>query len=197
MTGVIECGIETMHFRTSKKSTVMKNLKSITTMVAGALIVSFSLQTFAQEVLGPIVITASNYKYLNAVSPEEAAQPVKMLEHYAAAYDVKGAEFYEEEYDTYLVSFYIPEGKILAAYDKEGKLIRTAERFKNTALPRHINQAVTKRFPNWAVTKDVYVVNYYSESAPQARSIKKVYKLVLENNDKRMRVKLNDAGEFL
>jgi len=165
-------------------------------MVAGILIVSFSLQTFAQNVLGPIVVTASNYKYLNAVSPEEAAQPVNMIEQYAAAYDVKGAEFYEDEYDTYFVSFFIPEGKILAAYDKEGHLLRTAEKYKEVALPKDIRQSVVKRFPNWKIAKDVYVVSYYSETQPQARVVKKVYKLLLQNGDQRLRVKLDGNGDF-
>lgn len=158
---------------------------------------SFSLLTFAQQELGPIVIIASNYKYLNAVSPEEVAQPVSMMEYYAAAYDVKSAEFYEDEYDTYFVSFYIPEGKILAAYDKDGHLLRTAERFKNVAVPKMISQAVAKRFPNWSIAKDVYVVSYYSETATKASATQKVYKLLLEDGSKRMRVKVKDTGEFL
>ncbi len=152
-----------------------------------------TLQTFAQKVLPEITITAPNYKYLNAISPEETAQPVNMVEQYAAAYDIKGAEFYEDEYDNYLVSFYIPEGKILAAYGKDGKLLRTAERYKNVAVPKEVMEAVAKRFPNWTVSKDVYKVSYYDE---KGWSTKKQYKLMLENGDKRMRIKTNDKGEL-
>ena len=165
--------------------------------VAGILIMSISLQVIAQKDLGPIIVKASNYKYLNAVSPEDVAQPVNMLEYYTAAYDVKSAEFYEDEYDKYFVSFYIPAGKILAAYDKEGRLLRTAERYKNVAVPRAISQAVAKRFPDWSIAKDIYVVSYYSESSKQVTSAQKVYKLLLENGSKRMRVKVNDSGDFL
>lgn len=170
--------------------------KSIVMVVMATFILGVSMQALAQ-VLGPIVVTASNYKYLNAVNPEEAAQPVNMLERYAAAYDVKSAEFYEEEYNNYFVSFYIPEGKILAAYDKEGHLLRTIEKYKNVGVPKQISEAVAKRFPKWSMGKDVYIVSYQSEPADQARTMKKVYKLVLENGDKRMRVKLDDGGEFL
>ena len=156
-------------------------------------VVVYSTNGFTQKVLPEITIISSNYKYLNALSPEEAAQPVNMLEHYAAAYDVKESGLYEEEHDTYIVSFHIPEGKILASYDDEGTLVRTAERYKNIALPKQVVQAVAKRFPQWAITKDAFVVNYYSGT----NVTKKIYKLLLENGDKRLRVKVSDSGDFL
>jgi hypothetical protein len=124
-----------------------------------AFVATFAFNGFAQKVLPEITIISSNYKYLNAVSPEDAAQPVDMLEHYAAAYDVKESGLYEEEHESYIVSFYIPEGKILASYDDAGTLVRTAERYKNIALPKQVVQAVGRRFPQWAITKDVFVVN--------------------------------------
>ena len=153
-----------------------------------------TVQSFAQKVLPEIVITAANYKYLNAISPEEAAQPVDMLEQYAADYDVKGAEFYEDVYNNYIVSFYIPEGKILAAYDKDGKLLRTAERYKDVAVPKKVRDAVAKKYGNWAISKDVYLVNYRDTGGYSTR---KVYKLLLENGEKRKRVKVTVDGEFL
>ena len=162
--------------------------------LAGVAIFLATLQIFAQKTLPEITITAANYKYLNAINPEEAAQPVSMLEQYAAAYDVKGAEFYEEEHDNYFVSFFIPEGKILAAYDKEGKLISTAEKFKNVSVPKEVRDAVAKKHPGWNISKNVYQVSYYDKEGGIA---KKVYKLVLENGEKRMKIKTNDSGQIL
>jgi hypothetical protein len=157
-----------------------------------ALILAATIQTFAQKDLPEVVVRAANYKYLNAVDTREvAAQPVSMLERYAAAYDVKSAEFYEEENDNYFVSFFIPEGKILAAYDKDGNILRTTERFKNVALPKAIMEEVAERYPKWAIAKDVYAVNYFNDGTTT-----KVYKLLLEKGDQRMRVKMNERGEF-
>lgn len=164
-------------------------------LLLGVFIFEASIQTFAQKVLPEITITAANYKYLNAISPEEAAQPVNMLEYYAAAYDIKGAEFYEDEYDSYVVSFFIPDGKILAAYDKDGKLLRTAEKFKGVAVPNNVRQAVATRFPKWTISKDVYLVSFHDKR--DGSVTKKLYKLLLENGDQRMRVKVTDLGEFL
>jgi hypothetical protein len=134
-----------------------------------------SLPSFAQIMLPEVKIVASTYKYLSAVDNKEIAQPVRMLQFKAAAFDVKKSEFYEDDYDTYYISFYIPEGAILASYDKEVKLLRTAQKFKNIKnikLPKAVRNAVIQRFPNWHISQDVYKVNYYDkkrcDEKPQA-----------------------------
>jgi hypothetical protein len=161
-------------------------------LLLGAFALGFSLPVFAQDILPEITVKAVKYKYLNAVDQKDVAQPVKLLERRAAEYDVKSADFYEEDYDTYFVSFYIPEGQVLAAYDKDGKLLHTAEKYKDVALPVAVREAVTKRFPQWAITRDVYLVSYFEE-----KGATKTYKLTLQNGDKRMKVKTNEKGEFL
>lgn len=100
-------------------------------------------------------------------------------------------QIYEDAYDTYFVSFYIPDGSILASYDKDGELLSTAEKFKNTKLPAAVREAVEKRFPQWAISKDTYLVSYYSEGG-----VRKKYKLLPENRGKRIRMEASDNGEF-
>lgn len=158
----------------------------------GVFLLGGIVPSFAQDVLPEVTITAVRYKYLKAVDSKDLAQPVKLLEKRAAEYDVKSSEFYEDEYDSYFISFFIPDGEILAAYDQDGKLLRTVEKFKNVALPKAVSDAVVKRFPQWTISKDVYQVNYVEE-----KGATKVYKLLLENGDKRLKVKANDKGEFL
>ena len=63
--------------------------------------------------LPEVVITAVNYKYLNAVENEDTDLSVQMLQEHVAMYDLKNSDLYGDEYDTYTVSFYIPDGKIL------------------------------------------------------------------------------------
>ncbi|RYY60506.1 MAG: nicotinate-nucleotide adenylyltransferase [Chitinophagaceae bacterium] len=151
-----------------------------------------ALPALSQDTLPEIRLIATKYKYLRTVDNAETPRPAKLLEHKAAAYDVKKSDYYEEEYDTYFISFIIPEGEMLATYDQNGKLLRTAEKYKDVKLPKAVADAVVDRFPNWHISKDVYLVNYY-----EGEGAKKVYKLLLENGDKRMRVKANDNGEFL
>lgn len=169
----------------------MKTLKPL--LMLAMLIAGSALHASAQIILPEVRIIASTYKYLNAADNREMSQPVRMLEFQAASYDVKKSDVYNDEYDGYYVSFYIPDGKILAAYDKDGKLLRTAEKFKNTKLPAVIREAVTQRFPNWRIAQDIYQVYYYD----QKEHADKTFKVLLENGDKRLKVKLNEKGEFL
>lgn len=148
------------------------------------------IQTNGQETLPEVKIISLNYKYYKSVNDTSAAQPVRMLERMASSYDLKSADFYEEESDSYFVSFYIPQGQVLAFYDKDGKVIRTVEKYKDVALPKPVRDAVANKYPGWTVLKDVYLVNYYS-STEEAR---KIYKLVLENSSKRLRVKMDNNG---
>ena len=166
----------------------MKLLLFICLFIAG-----FTIIAPAQiKTLPSITLLSRNYKYLKALDNNEVAQPVQMLEQQAAVYDVKESEFYQDDYDTYYVSFYLPMGYILAIYDSSGKLLSTAEKFKNLAVPSAVRTAVADRYPNWGISKNIYRVNYEDE-----RGAKKVYKLILENGKKRLRVKVNETGEII
>ncbi len=166
-------------------------------LLFGLLVFGFTTQFFAQiiktEQLSEVTVYATNYKYLTNVNTGEVASiPVEMLELKVAAFDVKGSEFYQDDYDFYEINFYIPEGTILAAYDKDGKLLRTAERFKDINLPQSVKEAVWDKYPKWVITKDVYLVSY-----KDGRGANKTYKLKLENGDKTIRIKLDENGVIL
>ena len=164
--------------------------------IVGLLVLGLTSQVFAQvtevEELSEVVVTAVNYKYLNAVDNTEAAIPVQMLERKAAAYNVQESEFYIDDYDFYTVSFFIPDGKIVAVYDADGKIMRTIEKFQDIKLPSAVSKSLAERFPNWEVVSDVYRVTY-----SEKKGANKSYKLKLKNGDKVMRVKMTDEGEFL
>lgn len=164
--------------------------------IVGLFVLGLASPLFSQvvktEELSEVVVMAVNYKYLNQVDNTEAAIPVKMLERKAAAYDVTTKDYYQDDYDFYTVSFYIPDGKIVAVYDADGKIIRTIEKFKDVSLPDAVKKAVLKRYPNWTIVSDVYRVSY-----AEAKGAKKTYKLKLKNEDKVLRIKMNEDGEFL
>ncbi|MEX1382816.1 nicotinate-nucleotide adenylyltransferase [Lutibacter sp.] len=164
-------------------------------IIIGLLLVGFAIQSFAQiktEKLSEVVISATNYKYLNKVGLENASIPVTLLEQKVASFDLKNAEFYRDDFDTYSVDFYIPDGHILAAYDRDGNILHTVEKFKDVALPRAVIESVAKQYPNWIFKKDVYLVSYHDN-----KGVTKKYKITLENDDKRIRVKTDAEGNFL
>ncbi len=159
-------------------------------------VLGFTSSLFSQvvktEQLSEVVVTAVNYKYLNQTDNSEAAVPVKLLQRKVAAYDVKDSDFYQDDFGYYNISFYIPEGKIVAAYDANGKILRTIERFKDIQLPVAVRASIEKRFPNWEIVGDVYRVNFSDK-----KGAKKSFKVKLQNGDKVMRVKLTEDGEYL
>lgn len=166
-------------------------------MLIGLLLFGLANPLFSQitkpEKLSEVTVYATNYKYLTNVNSKEVASiPVKTLEEMVANYDLKNSDFYLDEYDNYIISFYIPDGKVLAAYDKDGKLLRTAEKYQDVNLPKGIKDAVALRFPGWTITKDIYLVSYYDKGG-----VNKKYKLKLQNGDKTLRVKMNEYGDYL
>ena len=162
-------------------------------LLIGGLTTQAFTQVIATEQLSEVTVFATNYKYLSNASTEEVASvPVDLLQRKVAAFDLKNSDLYQDDYDLYNVTFFIPEGKILAAYDGEGKLLRTAEKFKDINLPTVVKEAVLDRFPEWRITQDIYLVNYHDR-----KGITKKYKLKLENGDEVLRVKLDENGNFL
>jgi len=155
--------------------------------------IGFVSQLNAQEIKLPeVVISAVNYKYLNAVNTEDSDPSVTRLEQEVAFYNIKESDLYEDEYDTYMIEFYIPDGKIVAAYDKDGKILRTIEKFQSVKLPKDVRDAVFTRFPNWTLDKDVYYVTYNEN-----KDAKKIYKIKLRNGKEVMRVKIDAEGNFM
>ena len=165
-------------------------------LLLGLLAIGLSAQFYAQVIndgiLPEVEVRATNYKYLNSIDNTEAAVSVKLLEDMVAKFDVRSSEFYEDGSDFYKVYFYIPDGKVVAAYDKNGKILYTIEKFNNVALPNNVAASVAERFPGWKIAKDVYKVNYDVNTGSN-----KQYKIVLENGKKRIRVKVDDDGVFL
>lgn len=162
-------------------------------LLALGLTIPATAQIIKTEELSEVVVYATNYKYLQNVNTEEVASvPVELLERKVAAFNVKDSEYYQDDWGVYNINFYIPDGRILAAYDSDGKLLRTAERFRDVNLPMAVKKAVLDRFPNWTITKDVYLVNYHED-----KGVTKKYKLKLENGEETVRVKVDEKGEFL
>jgi hypothetical protein len=165
-------------------------------LLIGLLALGLTTQFYAQVIedgmLPEVLVRATNYKYLNAVDNTEAAVPVQLLEKMVAQFDIKSSEFYEDGSDFYRVYFYIPEGKIVAAYDRDGKILYTIERFKNVALPNSVTDAIGEKFPGWKISKDIYRVSYTQDEGAIRR-----YKVVLDNGVEKVRVKVDENGTFL
>ena len=161
-------------------------------LILGLLIFGLASQVNAQvEELEAVELTAVNYKYLNAVDSKEVPVPVRMLQQKVAEFDLQNADFYFDDYDLYQVRFFIPDGMILAAFNKKGEVIRTAEKFTNVKLPDAVATAVADKYPGWTIYKDVYKVDYFDGDSTIRWFVN------LERGKKKLRVKLDGYGKFL
>ena len=170
----------------------MKTIK----FVCCLFVLSVAFETFAQEAevvkLPEIEILASNYKYLSTVNNDIEAIPVKMLRSKVATFNIKDSDIYEEGNEEYIVSFTIPEGSILAAYDENGKVIRTVERFNNIRMLPAVAKSITATYPGWNVEKNIYRVTYHN-----TKGINTIYKFKLKKDGNVIRVQTDEKGNFI
>lgn len=163
-------------------------------IVISCFIIGLVFQTNSQTIELPETLISLNYDYLETKDSDNMPQRVKRLQDEVLNYkNVELSKLYDDEYETYKVSFYVPEGRIIAAYDKNGKIIRTIEKYDNVRLPLEVLQAISLRFPNWSIVNDVYFINYHSERD----SLKHEYKIKLKNEDKIISIKTDEKGVFL
>ncbi|NNL16691.1 MAG: nicotinate-nucleotide adenylyltransferase [Flavobacteriaceae bacterium] len=162
-------------------------------LVLGLLFFGLTTQIYSQTIELSEVDVSLNYQYLDAINADEAAVPVKVLIDQAVNYNPNKNDLFDDEFDSYRVSFHIPEGKIVAAYDKDGKIIKTIEKYKNVRLPLIVLESVAEKYPQWAVVEDVYEVNYHCNKGV----VKKQYKIKLKNEDKIVTIKTDAEGNFI
>lgn len=163
-------------------------------ILLGLFIIGLTTQVKAQTTELAEAVISINYKYMDAIDGEHMPTHIQKLKDEVLNYNHKElSKLYDDENEIYNVSFNIPEGKIVVAYDKKGKIIKTFEKYNNVRLPLVVMQAVSKRFPNWQIVEDVYLIKYHNEKD----SLLKQYKIKIKNADKTLAVKTNDSGTFI
>lgn len=164
-------------------------------LIFGLFLMGLTTHVYTQDKIKttqlPEVYVVHNYKYLSSIDSEDTAIPVENLQLKASDFNIKDLDVYSDENDLYDVYFIIPEGKILASYNEKGELLRTAERYKDIKLPTPVMEAIDTRFPNWTISKNIYLVNYR-----ESGMAKKRYKVTLENGGKRIKIIVDDKGTF-
>ncbi|WP_445731876.1 nicotinate-nucleotide adenylyltransferase [Mariniflexile sp.] len=158
------------------------------------LIFGLAIQFHAQTIDLPTTLVSVNYKYLNATDSEITPQPVEKLKDAVLNYRTSElTKLYDDENDIYKVSFSIPEGEIIAAYNKKGAVVRTTETYNNVRLPLVVMQAISKRFPNWGIVKGIYLVKYQGKKD----LFHQEYKVKIKNEDEVITVMTDENGLFI
>ncbi|ALJ06589.1 hypothetical protein APS56_16245 [Pseudalgibacter alginicilyticus] len=148
----------------------------------------------SQTVELPETIISAHSDYINSVVNENSINYIKKLEEALLNYDHSEiSNLYDSKKDIYNVTFKIPEGQIIASFNREGKIIKTFEKYKNIRLPLAVMQAVAEKYPNYSIIEDVYVANFNSDKD----DLKQEYRIKIKNVDSILTVKTNKQGEFI
>lgn len=135
-----------------------------------------------------------NVSYLKKVENKNSPEIARKLEDDASKFDITKSKTYENTFDTYEVIFKGTNGNIVAAYDDNGKLLNTYEKFENVALPENVKNTVLKEYSDWTIHKTNYLVNYFNG---KNSAVKKVYQIqIMKGNDK-MNLKIDSEGNDL
>ncbi len=148
----------------------------------------------SQTVELPETIISINSDYLNSVDTENSCSYVQKLEQALLNYDHSElSDLYDSDNDIYKVIFKLPEGKIIASFNKDGKIVKTLEKYNNIRLPLSVTQAITEKYPNYAIVEDVYVVKFHCD----VDAIQQEYTVKIKKEDTILTLKTNEKGEFI
>lgn len=91
----------------------------------------------------------------------------------------------KEDFDEYLVTFNTRKGFLEALYSNDGELVRTYQIFKDIVLPPAVRNQLYNGNKGWTMISNKYVASGRSD-----RLDREVYKIRLENGNKRKSVKI-------
>lgn len=91
----------------------------------------------------------------------------------------------EEEADEFLVSVKSSKGYLHATYNKDGKLLKTSQVFKNIPLSVDIRNQVYGQYKGWTILKNKYVASGRLQNIDSEK-----YIIHLENGKQKERIKV-------
>ena len=141
--------------------------------------------------LEDVLITGVNLNYLEEVKSEGLSDNVISLENEASEFDVKSLNDFDGRKAPYKVKFIGTKGFIIAEYNRNGKIIKTSERYKNINLPKTLIRSVLNEYPESEFLKVVYTVEYDA-----LKEAEKTYKIKIINEGRKRNLKINSASDF-
>lgn len=159
------------------------------------LMISLSLNAQTKTVQLPETIISLNYDYLRSRLLDNTPKLAKDLKAEVLKYDHQKelGELYTDGNEIFSVSFHVPDAKIIANYDKDGKIVQAIERYNNVRLPAEVIKAISINYPDWDIIEDIYLVKYCCD----ADNLKQRYKIKIKNSDEIIDLKTDENGIFL
>lgn len=114
--------------------------------------------------------------YYKKVVRANSSDIVSKLEKQVLNYNLKNKTVYDNsEAASYRVTFKNKSGKALVDYNNDGIILFSKEVYHNIRIPYQIRVSIAQLFPNWAIKKNTYRVNYSRDE-----HTKKEYSIIIE-----------------
>ena len=127
---------------------------------------------------------------------------VRIKENYAKQFQSNAIRFLVENFDInrfmresgegndeFRVTVKSNNGILLASYDKEGKLEKTYQKFKDVPLPAAIRNQVFAQYEGWTMTNNKYIASGMKDKIDQEK-----YLVHLERGKDREKLKITPAS---
>lgn len=172
--------------------------------VIGLMFLGLASQGFSQKedkeasskgvlLTGVTVSPVINSEYLAEVQEGVYSSLVLFLEEQVARFDMAKSpiyRIYKEPAKEYKISFRQANARIKAAFDNSGSLLWSFEKYKNIACPENVRNTLSTEYREWKMKSNTYFVHYSKEG-----ELRRVYKIELENGNKKQAIKLNPEGK--
>jgi hypothetical protein len=144
------------------------------------------LDTHIEEEPEHSIVNAKNSYYLEMAKVQSSSVVIRQMQKEAADYNVKNSPIYDNsEKATYLVIFKNKGNKLIARYDRNGKILSTTEHYKNIALPPNLKVVIAKKYPGWE-----FIQNSCHFSYDRSKGLHKNIKLQLKQGKSRKTLKI-------
>ena len=132
-----------------------------------------------------------NSNYFYKVFDNSMAIHVSALEKRVSRFDVTSVPEYNGKSKPFEVKFKTGKGFIKVLYDKDGRILKTEEKFKDVKLPNVVRDNIFKKYINCTLLGSNYLVYY------NGQTVKKIYRVTVSKDGSKKKIKINANGDFI
>lgn len=171
------------------------------TFVLGLTFLGFTILMHSQNEVASTEVNQNDYVkslkgettnpiyYYHAFEDQIISERARKFQNLVANYDIKQNSIYSKsEKSKYNVVFAEGENQIEAQFNQEGVILQCKELFKDIKLPYAMSSDIAKTYPGWKFCEVTCEVLYILDSDPVV-----VYKVTIQNGNKRKTLRLNAA----
>ena len=149
------------------------------------------LSNFDMDGISSLSSNSLNSNYLYKVQDESMSVLVRTLEEKASNFNVKKSKKFDGDINPFKVVFKVPNGSIIVTYNNDGEILSSLERFKNIKLPEPVRVSIFKKYPNWSLISNSYLVSYNKDE-----NVKKEYKVQIGKDNLKKQIKVDPFGNI-